>query len=116
MVSLRVSGSPSAPAPRYIPIDRKQLDLSRFDADVRAVEGVAGRPSHSPQVLVAIWIYAFSRGLHSAREVERQMRYEPGLRWLTGLEVINYHKLSDFRVGYGEALRELFEQVLPCSR
>jgi transposase len=139
VVYLRVSDSPAAPAPRYIPIDRKQLrlepldverlieddhparkiwrvveqlDLSRFDAEVRAVEGVAGRPSHSPQVLVAVWIYAFSRGLHSAREVERQMHYEPGLRWLTGLNVINYHKLSDFRVGYGEALRELFEQVL----
>jgi transposase len=134
-----VSDSPAAPAPRYIPIDRKQLrlepvdierlidddhparkiwrvveqlDLSRFDAEVRAVEGVAGRPSHGPQVLVAVWIYAFSRGLHSAREVERQMHYEPGLRWLTGLNVINYHKLSDFRVGDGEALRELFEQVL----
>ncbi len=132
-----MSGSPAAP--RYIPIDRKQLrlepldverlidvehsarkiwrvveqlDLSRFETQVRAVEGVAGRPSHSPQVLVAVWIYAFSRGLHSNREVERQMHYEPGLRWLTGLNVINYHSRSDFRVGNGEALRELFEQVL----
>ena len=129
----------TSPAPRYVPIDRKQfrlepldvdalideghparkiwrvveqLDLSRFETEVRAVEGVRGRPSHSPQVLVAVWIYAFSKGLHSAREVERQMRHEPGLRWLTGLNVINHHSLSDFRVGYGEALRELFEQVL----
>jgi hypothetical protein len=29
-----------------------------------------------------------------------------------GLGVINYHKLSDVRFGFGEALRELFEQVL----
>ncbi len=105
-----MSDSPAAPAPRYIPIDRKQLrlepldverlidvehparkiwrvveqlDLSRFDAEVRAVEGVAGRPSHSPQLLVAVWIYAFSRGLHSARELERQMN-RPGFTggWL----------------------------------
>ena len=134
-----MSDTPSAPAPRYIPVDRKQLrlepldvdrlidehhparkiwrvveqlDLSRFDSEARAVEGVAGRPSHSPQVLVAVWIYAYSRGLHSARELERQMRYEPGLRWLAGLDVINHHSLSDFRVSHGEALRELFEQVL----
>jgi transposase len=125
--------------PRYLPIDRKQfflepldvdrlidedhrarkiwhvveqLDLSRFATEVRAVAGVAGRPSHSPQVLVAVWIYAFSKGLHSAREIERQIRYEPGLRWLTGLTPINHHTLSDFRAGQGEALRELFEQVL----
>jgi transposase len=63
--------------PRYLPIDRQQfflepldvdrlidedhaarkiwcvveqLDLSRFASEVRAVEGVADRPSHSPQV------------------------------------------------------------------
>ena len=134
-----MSDNTSSSQPRYLPIDRKQfflepldvdrlidedhparkiwrvveqLDLSRFATDVRAVEGVAGRPPHSPQVLAAVWIYAFSKGLHSARELERQMRYEPGLRWLTGLNVINHHTLSDFRSGQGEALRELFEQVL----
>jgi len=134
-----VSDSPSSSAPRYIAVDRnqlrlepldvdrlidnnhparkiwrvvEQLDLSRFASETRAVEGVAGRPSHSPQLLVAVWIYAYSKGIHSARELERQMRYEPGLRWLAGLNVINHHTLSDFRVGYGEALRELFEQVL----
>ena len=134
-----MSDNTSSSQPRYLPIDRQQfflepldvdrlidedhaarkiwrvveqLDLSRFATAVRAVEGVAGRPSHSPQVLAAVWIYAFSKGLHSARELERQMRYEPGLRWLTGLNVINHHTLSDFRAGQGAALRELFEQVL----
>jgi transposase len=134
-----VSDKPSCSKPRYLPIDRtqfflepldvdrlidddhaarkiwrvvEQLDLSRFASEVRAIEGVAGRPSHSPQVLVAVWIYAFSKGLHSAREIARQMHYEPGLRWLTGLNPINHHTLSDFRAGQGEALRELFEQVL----
>ena len=90
----------------------EQLDLSRFETEVRAVENRPGRPPHSPQVLVSVWIYAYSKGLHSAREVERQMHYEPGLRWLTGLNAVNHHSLSDFRVGNGEALRELFEQVL----
>lgn len=134
-----MADSTSSSNPRYLPVDRKQcvlepldvdglidnqhaarkiwrvveqLDLSRFEIKIRAVEGVAGRPSHSPQVLVAVWIYAFSKGVHSAREIERQMHHEPGLRWLTGLKVINHHTLSDFRVGQGEALRELFEQVL----
>lgn len=125
--------------PRYLPIDRRQhvlrpvdverlieaehsarriwrlverLDLSAFEADAKAVEGVAGRPAHSPQVLVSVWIYAYSRGLHSAREIARQMEHEPGLEWLTGLRSINHHTLSDFRVQHGKALRELFEQVL----
>ena len=129
----------SSPAPRYIAINRnqqvlqpldvdrlidedhaarkiwrvvEQLDLSRFESETLAVEGAAGRPSHSPQVLVSVWLYAYSKGLHSAREIARQMEHEPGLEWLTGLRPINHHTLSDFRVGYGQALQELFEQVL----
>lgn len=128
-----------SPAPRYIAINRnqqvlqpldvdrlidedhaarkiwrvvEQLDLSRFEEETRALEGAAGRPSHSPQVLVSVWLYAYSKGLHSAREIARQMEHEPGLEWLTGLRPINHHTLSDFRVGYGPALQELFEQVL----
>ena len=54
-----------------------QLDLSGFEQHVRAVEGHAGRNAHSPRLLIAVWIYAYSRGLHSAREIERQMEYEP---------------------------------------
>ena len=126
-------------SPRYLPLDRKQLrlqpldverlieqqhparkiwrvvgglDLSGFEVDARAVEGRAGRSAHSPHLLVSVWIYAYSKGLHSAREIARQMEYEPGLEWLTALRPVNHHTLSDFRVNYGEALRELFEQVL----
>jgi transposase len=90
----------------------EQLDLSRFETETLAVEGVAGRPSHSPHLLVSVWLYAYTKGLHSAREIARQIEYEPGFEWLTGLGSINHHTLSDFRVGHGEALQELFEQVL----
>lgn len=90
----------------------EQLDLSRFESEALAVEGVAGRPSHSPHLLVSIWLYAYTKGLHSAREIARQIEYEPGFEWLTGLGSINHHSLSDFRVSHGEALQELFEQVL----
>jgi len=127
------------PAARYLPLNRKQhvlrpldlehlvgedhparkiwrvvesLDLSGFETDVRAVEGVAGRSAHSPHLLVSVWIYAYSKRLHSAREIARQMEHEPGLEWLTALRAINHHTLSDFRVSHGEALRELFIQVL----
>lgn len=90
----------------------EQLDHSRFEEDSRALEGEAGRPSRAPQVLVAVWLYAYSKGLHSARDIERQMEHGPGLQWLSGLRPINHHTLSDFHVGYGAALQELFEQVL----
>jgi transposase len=89
-----------------------QLDLSPFQGDIRSVEGHPGRAPWPPRLLIATWIYAYSGGLHSAREIERQCEYEPGLGWLTGLQTVNHHTLSDFRTTHGEALRELFVQVL----
>ena len=89
-----------------------RVDLSRFEADVKAVEGHAGRSRWEPRLLIAIWVYAYTRGISSAREIERQCGHEPALRWLTGLKIVNHHTLSDFRVKQGEALQNLFVQVL----
>jgi transposase len=89
-----------------------ELDLSRFVEKVKAVRGGAGRNAWDPRLLISIWLYAYSRGISSAREIERQCHYEPGLQWLTGLQVVNHHTLSDFRAGQGEELRQLFVQVL----
>jgi transposase len=88
------------------------LDLRHFEANVKSVEGRAGREAWSPHLLISIWIYSYSRGISSAREVERQCEWEPGYQWLTGLQVVNHHTLSDFRVEHGEAMKQLFEQVL----
>jgi len=89
-----------------------RLDLSAFSEEQRAVEGHAGRPSVSPQLLLSIWIYSYSRGVTSARQISREMEYEPGLQWLSGMEVVNYHTLSDFRVSHEAALQEFMGQIL----
>ncbi len=89
-----------------------ELDLSRFALKVKAVAGGAGRNAWDPRLLISMWLYAYSRGISSAREIERQCCYEPGLQWLTGLQVVNHHTLSDFRVEQGEELQQLFSQVL----
>src|SRR5579863_6350906 len=89
-----------------------RLDLSLFCSDIRAVEGGAGQPALDPRLLVSLWLYAYSRGIGSAREVSRQCEYEPGLQWLCGLEPVNHHSLSDFRVEHARALEQLFTQVL----
>lgn len=89
-----------------------RLDLSGFSAAISSLEGAAGRPAYDPQLLISLWIYAYSRGIGSAREVERRCNYDPAVRWLTGLLVINHHTLSDFRLAHCEALDLLFTQVL----
>lgn len=89
-----------------------KLDLSRFTEEIRAVEGSAGRPAYDPQLLVSLWIYSYSQGVTSARAIERLCAHDPAYQWLTGLAGLSAHTLSDYRVAHGDALREVFIQVL----
>lgn len=89
-----------------------RMDLSRFSESLRTTEGRAGRPAWDPRLLVSLWVYAYSEGIRSAREIERLMPWEPGMQWLAGLRQINYHTLADFRVAHKEALDELFAELL----
>jgi len=89
-----------------------RLNLDSFYADIEAVEGVAGRPVWDPQLLISLWIYAYKDGVSSAREIARLCEYHPAYQWLTGLQVVNYHTLADFRIRHKEALDELFMGVL----
>ncbi len=112
-------------APRVVEADRNQLELRPFDLDStiapdhrarlvwRAVEtldlrafydrikarvGTAGRPPGDPKVFVALWLYATTDGVGSARELERLCAQHQAYRWLCGGVPVNHHTLSDFRV------------------
>lgn len=89
-----------------------QMDLSRFEQDCKSQEGSAGRPCWPARLLVSVWVYSYSMGVASARAIERLMSQEPGLRWLTATETVNYHTLADFRMGHQEALEGLFTEFL----
>src|SRR6266850_8234787 len=127
------------PVPRLVSIDRKQLllrtmdidklvddehcvrsiwelvgrlDLRLYHAQIAAVEGSAGREHTDPQLLISLWLYAYSRGTSSARELARQCEYEPGCQWLCGLQLVSHRTLSGFRSEHKAALDDLFAQVL----
>jgi len=89
-----------------------RMDLRAFyrAIDSNAEEG--GRPAFDPQLLISLWVYAYSQGIGSAREVARRCEYDPAFQWLTGLQEVNYHTLADFRVERQKELDELFTQVL----
>jgi transposase len=88
------------------------MDLSRFIEPLRTTQGCAGRSAWDPHLLVSVWVYGYSEGISSAREIEEMMQWEPGLQWLGGLTKVNHHTLSDFRVEHQQALDELFAQLL----
>jgi transposase len=87
-------------------------DLELFYEAIEAIEGEAGRSAWDPRVLISLWLYAYSRAVSSGREIARRCEYDPAYQWLSGLERVNHHTLSDFRVQHEQALDELFVQVL----
>ena len=89
-----------------------KLDLSAFREPIKAREGVAGRDATDPELLVTLWLYGCIRGIGSARELARRCEESTPFRWLCGGVGVNHRMLSDFRTDHGEALDQLFTQVL----
>jgi transposase len=87
------------------------LDLDPLYARIRAVEGEPGRPPIDPAILTALWLYATLEGVGSARALDRLCGEHDAYRWICGGVSVNYHTLSDFRVGHGE----LFDGLLTAS-
>jgi transposase len=89
-----------------------RLDLSSFYRGIESSIEEGGRPAFDPQLLISLWVYAYSQGIGSAREVARRCEFDPAFQWLTGLDEVNYHTLADFRVEKQKELDGLFTQVL----
>jgi len=89
-----------------------RLDLSPFYASIKSVLGRAGHPTTDPQVLLALWLFATSDGVGSARQIARLCKEHDAYRWICGGVPTNYHTLSDFRVAHQEALDGLLTEIL----
>jgi transposase len=86
------------------------LDLSSLYEEIGSVEGHAGRPAIDPAILLALWIYATSEGVGSARALERLCEAHDAYRWICGGVRVSAHTLSDFRVRNAATLDELLTQ------
>ena len=81
------------------------LDLAPLYAQIKAVEGHAGRPPIDPRILIALWLYATEEGVGRARELCRRCYDCDPYKWLRGGVDVNYHTLSDFRTQHPEWLK-----------
>jgi len=86
------------------------LDLTAFYEAIGSRDGEAGRPAADPKVLLALWLYATVEGVGSARELDRLVGRDVAYRWLAGGVPVNYHGLSDFRVGWSQELDRLLTE------
>src|SRR5438552_3934389 len=86
------------------------LDLSALYDAIKSREGEPGRPPPDPAVLLALWLYAAIEGIGSARHLDRLSERDVAYRWIAGGVPLNYHGLSDFRVGHVEVLDRLLSE------
>jgi transposase len=104
-----------------IPEDHKVRDIWEFvekmDIDVcyeqiLSFQGIAGRSTTSPLVLLCIWIYAIMDGVISARKIEELCTHHNVYRWIAGGVPINRTMLSEFRSHNPEKFEELLISCL----
>lgn len=94
----------------------EQLDLRELEEAIRARTHTAGQAPASPRLLLALWLYATSEGVGSARALARLCESHDVYRWLCGGVSVNYHGLADFRTAHPELLdRLLSENVASLS-
>jgi transposase len=88
----------------------ESLDLQALYDSIKSREGEPGRPPPDPAVLLALWLYATVEGVGSARQLERLTQRDLAYRWIAGGVPLNYHGLSDFRVGHVDVLDRLLSE------
>jgi len=90
----------------------EELDLAPFYTSIKSRGSEPGRPATDPAMLIALWLFATSEGVGSARQLERLCDRDDAYRWICGGVQVNQHSLSDFRIDHGAALDDLLTKVI----
>ena len=89
------------------------LDLSAIED---AYDEERGYPPYHPRMMVKVLLYAYATGTYSSRRIEAKLQDSVALRFLAAGNEPDFRTISDFRKRHGEALSELFGQVLRLCR
>lgn len=90
----------------------ERLDLEPFYLLVRSHHGASGTWATDPKLKLALWVFATSEGISSARELAELCLRHDAYRWLCGGVPIKYRCLSKFRMKSGRLFDDLVTQVL----
>jgi transposase len=88
------------------------LDMSVFEQSYSD----EGGELYAPQLMLAVWLYAYALGITSARLVERRLVEDLAFRYLAAGERVDNWALSAFRRRHRKALNDAFTQVLEWAQ
>lgn len=75
-----------------------------------------GRPAYRPEVMLAIWLYAYCVGTRSSRRVERALHEDVAFRVISANQQPDYKTLSEFRRRHHHVLGKLFNQTVKLAQ
>ncbi len=87
-----------------------KADLSSLYQKIKSIRGHAGRPPIDPRIVFALWLYATTRGVGSARLLDELCHEKIDYQWICGDVGVNYHTLADFRRDHTELLDTLLTE------
>lgn len=86
------------------------MDIQAFLAQYR--EDGRGGAGYHPEMMVALLLYAYCRGISSSREIERRCVLDVGFRIVMAQQMPDHATISRFRRDFATELSGLFVQVL----
>lgn len=90
----------------------ERLDMSVFVHSYSA----EGGELYAPELMLAVWLYAYALGITSARQVARRLVEDLAFRYLGSGERVDNWALSAFRRRHARALNDAFTQVLEWAQ
>ena len=85
-----------------------QLDLSALYARYSS----QGGDSYAPDMMLALWFYAYSNGITSTRKLEELCKYDTRYMYITGNQQPDHSTLSRFRKAHLDLLSNYFLEIL----
>ncbi len=92
---------------------RETLDLGEIMA---AYDEPRGYPPYHPAMMVALLLYAYTRGIYSSRRIAKACEEHLDFMAVTAMARPDFRTISDFRKRHLAALAGLFLQVLALCR
>jgi transposase len=92
---------------------REELDLS---AILSAYGEERGYPPYHPTMMVALLLYAYSRGVYSSRRIAQGCEERVDFMAVTAMNRPDFRTIAKFRQRHLQALSDLFVQVLKLCR
>jgi transposase len=75
-----------------------------------------GGDAYSPDMMLALWFYAYSNGITSTRELEELCKYDTRYIYISANQQPDHTTLSRFRKSHLDLLSEYFLQIILIAR